>query len=105
MRQAKIITLVVLLLVALTLILQNWEPVKTKVLLWSLEPPLAALLLGTLVVGYCLGLLTTALVKVRTWRSEALAARKLASTPATSAQVATAASSSNPTSTDSNLPN
>ncbi len=46
MRQAKIITLVVLLLVALTLILQNWEPVKTKVLLWSLEPPLAALLLG-----------------------------------------------------------
>lgn len=78
MRRAKLTTLIILLVIAALVIVQNWEPVKANLLFWSLQPPLAALLLGTLVVGYGLGLLTTALWKVRTWRTEALAARKLA---------------------------
>lgn len=76
MRRVKLTTLIALLVLALVVIVQNWEPVKANLLVWSLQPPLAALLLGTLVVGYGLGLLTTALWKVRTWRTEALAARK-----------------------------
>ncbi len=83
MRQAKLATAFALLLAALLVIFQNWSPVKTNLLVWTIEPPLAALLIGTLLVGYGLGLLTTALLKVRTWRSEALAARKLASTEKT----------------------
>lgn len=79
MRQIKVTVAIVLLLVVGLVIVQNWEPAKTNVLLWTLQPPLAALLIGTLLIGYGLGLLTTALLKVRTWRSEALAARKLAS--------------------------
>lgn len=78
MRQLKLATAVGLLLAALVVIVQNWSPVKTNLLVWTIEPPLAALLIGTLMAGYGLGLLTTALMRVRTWRSEALAARKLA---------------------------
>ena len=78
MRQLKLGTAVVLLLAVLIVIVQNWSPVKTNLLMWVVEPPLAALLIGTLLAGYGLGLLTTALMRVRTWRSEALAARKLA---------------------------
>lgn len=76
MRQVKLATAIGLLLAALVVIVQNWSPVKTNLLVWTIEPPLAALLIGTLLAGYGLGLLTTALLRVRTWRSEALAARK-----------------------------
>ncbi len=78
MRQLKLTTAIVLLLAVLVVIVQNWSPVKANLWLWTVEPPLAALLLATLLVGYGLGLLTTALLRVRTWRSEALAARKQA---------------------------
>lgn len=78
MRQVKLATAIVLLLAVFVVIVQNWSPVKANLLFWAVEPPLAALLLGTLLAGYGLGLLTTALLKVRTWRSEALAARKQA---------------------------
>ena len=80
MRQVKLATAVVLLLAALVVIVQNWSPVKTNLLVWTIEPPLAALLIGTLAAGYGLGLLTTALMRVRTWRSEALAARQASKT-------------------------
>ena len=78
MRQLKLGTAVVLLLAVFIVIVQNWSPVKANLLMWAVEPPLAALLIGTLLAGYGLGLLTTAMLKVRTWRSEALAARKQA---------------------------
>ncbi len=81
MRQVKLAAAIVLFLAVFTVIVQNWSPVKANLLVWAVEPPLAALLIGTLLAGYGLGLLTTALWKVRTWRSEALAARKQAATP------------------------
>ena len=78
MRYVKLAALLVLLLVAGLVIGQNLEPVKTNLLVRSLEMPLAALLVCTLLIGYVLGLLTTALWKVRSWRAQALAARHLA---------------------------
>ena len=78
MRQLKLGTAIVLLLAVLIVIVQNWSPVKANLLVWAVEPPLSVLLIGTLLAGYGLGLLTTALLRVRTWRSEALAARKQA---------------------------
>lgn len=87
MRQVKLATAIGLFLAAFVVIVQNWSPVKTNLLVWTIEPPLAALLMGTLLVGYGLGLLTTALMKVRTWRSEAIAARKQAAVVKSEPQV------------------
>ena len=78
MRHVKLAILLFLLLVAGLVIAQNLDPVKTNLLVGSIEMPLAALLVGTLVIGYALGLLTAALWKVRSWRAQALAARNLA---------------------------
>lgn len=78
MRHFKLALLIVVLLLAGAVILQNMEPVKTKLLLGTLEMPLAALLAMTLLVGYGLGLLTAALWQWRSWRSQALAARRQA---------------------------
>ena len=81
MRYVKLTLLLLLLALLLTaglVIGQNLEPIKINLLVRSLEIPLAALLASTLLVGYLLGLLTTALWKVRSWRAQALAARQLA---------------------------
>jgi uncharacterized membrane protein YciS (DUF1049 family) len=78
MRYVKLVLLLALLLVVGLVIGQNLEPVKTNLLVRSLEMPLAALLVCTLLIGYALGLLTAAVWKVRSWRAQALAARQLA---------------------------
>ena len=77
MRRIKLAIAIVLLLLITAVIMQNLAPIKTNLIVGSLEMPLAALLVCTLLVGYVLGLLTTALWKVRSWRSQALAARKI----------------------------
>lgn len=84
MRYVKLTVLLALLLIAGLVIGQNLEPVKTNLLVRSLEMPLAVLLVGTLLIGYALGLLTTALWKVRSWRAQALAARHQAASAKTS---------------------
>ena len=78
MRRLKLTAAIVLLLIIGAIIMQNLEPIKTNLIVGSLEMPLAALLVCTLLIGYVLGLLTTALWKVRSWRSQALAARQQA---------------------------
>jgi uncharacterized integral membrane protein len=76
MRHLKLGLLIVVLVLAGAVILQNMEPIKTKLLFGTLEMPLAALLAMTLLVGYGLGLLTTAIWQWRSWRSQALAAKR-----------------------------
>ena len=76
MRRLKLTVMVVMLLIISVIVMQNLEPVKTNLIVGALEMPLAALLVGTLFIGYILGLLTTALWKVRSWRTQALAARR-----------------------------
>jgi uncharacterized membrane protein YciS (DUF1049 family) len=79
MRRIKLFLALGLLLVVGAIVMQNLEPITINLIVGVLEMPLAALLVSTLLVGYVLGLLTTALWKVRSWRSQALAARRHAS--------------------------
>ncbi|MBC8873883.1 MAG: LapA family protein [Planctomycetes bacterium] len=57
-QKIKIIALAVLVLLAVIIVLQNKEQVETKLLFVSLMMPRAALLFGTMVTGFALGILT-----------------------------------------------
>lgn len=57
MTRAKLIIAGVLALLALIVILQNTDLVKTKVLFITLEMPRAVLLIGTTLVGFIVGVL------------------------------------------------
>lgn len=69
MNKLKWIFLAVLLVFSLIIVFQNIEATEIRLLTWSFQLPQAALLLGTLGVGYIMGLLTPTLRKVATWRS------------------------------------
>ena len=64
MKQVRLIAILVLALVVAVLILQNTEPVETRLLFATVEMPRALLLLTTVLVGFALGILT-ALVWMR----------------------------------------
>jgi uncharacterized integral membrane protein len=58
MSKIKVVTIAVLALVAVVVVLQNTQAVETKVLFLTLTMPNAALLFGTLIVGFTIGVLT-----------------------------------------------
>ena len=53
----RIIAAAILALVVLVIVLQNTEAVETKLLFITLTMPRAAMLFGTLVIGFVLGVL------------------------------------------------
>lgn len=55
MDKAKIIIAAILALLTLIIVLQNTENVDTKVLFMTISLPRAALLFGTMVIGFILG--------------------------------------------------
>ena len=57
--KGKPIAVAVLAIVVLIVVLQNTEAVETRILFLTLTMPRAALLFGTLIVGFVLGLLTS----------------------------------------------
>ena len=57
--KSKLIAVAVLAIVVLIVVLQNTEAVETRILFLTLTMPRAALLFGTLIVGFVLGLLTS----------------------------------------------
>lgn len=57
MAKVKAILLAVLALAALIVVLQNTENVETRLLFTRITMPRAALLFGTLVIGFALGVL------------------------------------------------
>ena len=57
--KGKLIAVAVLAIVVLIVVLQNTEAVETRILFLTLTMPRAALLFGTLIVGFVLGLLTS----------------------------------------------
>lgn len=75
MRQLKLTALVVLVLIGAIVIAQNLEPVETKLIVTTVKTSLATLLACTLAIGYAFGLLTTAMWKMRSRRTQALARR------------------------------
>ena len=56
----KLIGAAVLGLLVLVVVLQNTETVETKLLFASVTMPRAALLFGTLIIGFALGVVCTA---------------------------------------------
>ena len=59
MNRYKMISTVVLTLLGVIIILQNTEPVETKLLFLSITMPRAILLMGTTLIGFALGVLVT----------------------------------------------
>ena len=57
MKNWKLIVVAILLVLLLVVISQNFDPVKTKFLLWSMTLPQAALLALTGLIGFVIGLL------------------------------------------------
>ncbi len=57
LQKAKIIGIAILALLVIVVVLQNTETVETQILFLKLEMPRAALLFGTLVIGFALGVL------------------------------------------------
>ena len=53
------ITIAILALLGVVIILQNTEPVETKLLFMSITMPRAILLMGTTLIGFALGLLVS----------------------------------------------
>jgi len=63
MHKAKLVTGTILALLVAILILQNSASVETRFLFWTLTMPRAVLLVGTLLIGFALGVITTLLSK------------------------------------------
>jgi uncharacterized integral membrane protein len=59
MERFKIISTAVLALLGVIIILQNTEPVETKLLFLSITMPRAILLMGTTLIGFALGVLVS----------------------------------------------
>jgi putative membrane protein len=54
----KIIGIAVIVLIVLIVVLQNTQAVETKLLFLTVTMPNAALLFGTLIIGFAIGVLT-----------------------------------------------
>lgn len=59
MNRFKMIATAILALLGIIIILQNTEPVETKLLFLSITMPRAILLMGTTLIGFALGVLVS----------------------------------------------
>ncbi len=59
MNRFKMISITILTIVGVIIILQNTEPVETKLLFLSIVMPRAILLMGTTLIGFALGILVS----------------------------------------------
>jgi uncharacterized integral membrane protein len=58
LNKLKIVAIAVIALVVVVVALQNTQAVETKLLFFTVTMPNAALLFGTLVIGFAIGVLT-----------------------------------------------
>jgi putative membrane protein len=59
MNRFKMISIAILTILGVIIILQNTEPVETKLLFLSIVMPRAILLMGTTLIGFALGILVS----------------------------------------------
>lgn len=59
MARIKLVVMAGLAILGMIVVLQNTEPVNTRLLLWSVTMPRAVLLLGTSLIGFSCGVLVT----------------------------------------------
>ncbi len=58
MNKLKVVAIALLALVVVVVVLQNTQAVDTKLLFFTVTMPRAALLFGTLIIGFVIGVLT-----------------------------------------------
>lgn len=58
MNKLKIVAIAVIALIVVVVVLQNTQTVETKLLFFTVTMPNAALLFGTLIIGFAIGVLT-----------------------------------------------
>ncbi|MFK7736978.1 MAG: lipopolysaccharide assembly protein LapA domain-containing protein [Pirellulaceae bacterium] len=68
MKKVKWILLLLVVALLLVIVFRNLETISVELLFTTVELPLAALLLATLLAGFALGFLTNTMWKVRQWR-------------------------------------
>ena len=59
MKRFKMISIAILAILGVIIILQNTEPVETRILFLSIIMPRAILLMGTTLIGFALGILVS----------------------------------------------
>lgn len=59
MSRFKLITAVVLFATCMIIVLQNTEPVSTRILFYTITMPRAVLLFGTTCIGFTIGILVS----------------------------------------------
>ena len=59
MNRFKMISIAILTILGVIIILQNTEPVETRILFLSIIMPRAILLMGTTLIGFALGILVS----------------------------------------------
>jgi uncharacterized integral membrane protein len=69
MNKLKIVAVAVVVLLVVIVVLQNTQVVETKLLFLTVTMPNAALLFGTLVVGFAIGVLTAGHIVSRAKRT------------------------------------
>lgn len=69
MEKAKVVFAAIAMLLTLIVVLQNTETVETSILFMTISLPRAALLFGTMVIGFLLGVLTSGRILARKQRA------------------------------------
>ena len=64
----KIVGIAIIVLIVVIMVLQNTQAVETKLLFFKVTMPNAALLFGTLIVGFAIGVLTAGYIVSNTKR-------------------------------------
>lgn len=70
MKKAKVILIIVILLIALIVSLQNTEAVETKFLLMTFTMPRVLLLLLTFILGFIGGMITASVLLKKSGKSQ-----------------------------------
>ncbi|MBN1912260.1 MAG: LapA family protein [Pirellulales bacterium] len=64
----KLVAVAVIVLIVVVVVLQNTQPVQTQLLFFTVTMPNAALLFGTLISGFAIGVLTAGHIVARAKR-------------------------------------
>jgi uncharacterized integral membrane protein len=59
MERFKLVSIAVLIILGVIIILQNTQPVETRILFMTITMPRAILLMGTTLIGFALGVLVS----------------------------------------------
>ncbi len=59
MERFKLVSIAVLVILGVIIILQNTQPVETRILFMTITMPRAILLMGTTLIGFALGVLVS----------------------------------------------